>query len=49
MKKRKKRKKKKKDGGFWEEGSTGYLWLDCLIYGGLVVGILNYRKIFGIE
>jgi len=43
-KKTKKLKKKKKD-----ELMTGIFWLDCLIYGGLVVGILNYRKIFGIE
>ena len=49
MKARKKRKKKKR-----EEGSTGYFWLDCLIYGGLVVGMIKFgypilRSYFGIE
>ena len=51
---KKKRKKKKKDDGFWEEGSTGYFWLDCLIWGGLVVGMIKFgypilRSYFGIE
>ena len=50
MKRRKKRKKKSKR----EEGSTGYFWLDCLIWGGLVVGAIKFgypilRSYFGIE
>jgi len=45
MKKRKQRKKKSKK----DEILTGIFWLDCLIVGGVVVGILNYKSLFGIE
>jgi len=46
MKKRKKRKKKSKKD---DDILTGIFWLDCLIVGGVVVGILNYKSLFGIE
>ena len=45
MKKRKKQKKKSKK----DDILTGIFWLDCLIVGGVVVGILNYKSLFGIE
>jgi len=46
MKKRKKRKKKSKKD---DDILTGIFWLDCLIVGGVVVGILNYNRFFGTE
>ena len=52
VKKRKKTKKLKKKKR--EEFMTGIFWLDCLIYGGLVVGSIKIgfpylRSIFGLE
>ena len=49
MKKKKRKKKTEKD-----ELITGYFWLDCLLYGGVVVGIIKFgypilRSYFGIE
>jgi hypothetical protein len=38
------KKKPKKD-----ELLTGIFWLDVLIIGGVIVGILNYKSFFGTE